>query len=106
MTKGKNRVAPMEIRAIRPVPEESCHWLLQPITFDHQDYSRGIRNAGWTALVLDPIIDGLHFTQVLMDGGSDLNLLYEDTIHKLGVNPAIIRHGNTSFQGVTPGPDT
>ena len=41
-----------------------------------------------------------------MDGGSDLNLLYQDTIHKVGVNPAIIRHGNTSFQGVTPGPET
>ena len=57
-------------------------------------------------MVLDPIIDGLHFTQVLMDGGSDLNLLYQDTIRKLGLNPAIIRHGNTSFQGFTSGPDT
>ena len=57
-------------------------------------------------MVLDPIIDGLQVTQVLMDGGSNLNLLYQDTIRKLGVNPAIIRHGNTSFQGVTPGPDT
>ena len=55
---------------------------------------------------MDPVIDGFQFTQVLMDGGSDLNLLYQDTIRKLGVNPAIIRHGNTSFQGVTPGPDT
>ena len=41
-----------------------------------------------------------------MDSGSDLNLIYQDTIRKLGVNPAIIRHGNTSFQGVTSGPDT
>ena len=57
-------------------------------------------------MVLDPIIDGLRFTQVLMDGGSDLNLLYQDIICKMGINPAIIRHGNTSFQGVTPGPDT
>ena len=57
-------------------------------------------------MVLNPVIDGLQFTLVLMDDGSDLNLLYQDTIHKLGVNPAIIRHGNTSFQGVTPGPDT
>ena len=57
-------------------------------------------------MVLDPIIDGLHFTQVLMDGGSDLNLLYQDTIRKMGINPAIIHHGNTSFQGVTPGPYT
>ena len=40
-----------------------------------------------------------------MDGGSDLNLLYQDTIHKLGVNPALIRRGKTSFRGATPGPD-
>ena len=41
-----------------------------------------------------------------MDGSSDLNLLYQDTIRKMGINPTIICHGNTSFQGVTPGPDT
>ena len=104
--KRKNKTAPMKTRAIRPAPEEHRRWLLQPITFDYQDYSRGARNVGWTALVLNPVIDGLQFTRVLMDGGSDLNLLYQDTIRKLGVNPAIIRHGSTSFQGVTPGPDT
>ena len=94
----------MDIHSIRPVPEESSHWLLQPITFDHQDYSRGIRNAGRTALVLDPIIDGVHFTQVLMDDGSDINLLYQDTIRKMGIDPTKIRHRNTSFQGAMPGP--
>ena len=57
-------------------------------------------------MILDPIIDGLHFTQVLMDGGSDLNLLYQDTIHDMGIDPTKIRHSNTSFQGVMPGPDT
>ena len=56
-------------------------------------------------MVLDPIIDGLHFTQVLMDGGSDLNLLYQDTIRNMGIDPTKIRHSKTSFQGVTPGPD-
>ena len=106
MTKGKNRTVLTETRAVRPALEENHHWLLQPITFDHQDYSKGARNVGWTTLVVNPIINGLQFTKVLTEGGSDLNLLYQDTIRKLGVNPAIIRHGNTSFQGVTPGPDT
>ena len=41
-----------------------------------------------------------------MDCGSDRNLLYQDTVRKMGINPTKIRHGNTSFQGVTPGPDT
>ena len=57
-------------------------------------------------MVVNPIINGLQFTNVLMDGGSDLNLLYQDTVRKLGVNPVVIHLGNTSFQGVTPGSDT
>ena len=99
VTKGKNRVAHIEIRAIQPVPEESRHWLLKPITFDHQDYSRSIRNAGWTALILDPIIDGLQCTQVLMDGGSDLNLLYQDTIRKWGQTQPNFAIATLPFKG-------
>ena len=53
---------------------------------------------------MDPIIDGLQFTQVLMEGGSDLNLLYPNTIHKLGIDLTKLRHSRTSFKGVTPGP--
>ena len=38
-----------------------------------------------------------------MDGGSNLNLLYPNTIRKLGIDPTKIRHSRTSFKGVTPG---
>ena len=55
------------------------------------------------ALVLDPIIDGYHFTRVLMDGGSSLNLIYQDTVRKMGIDPTKISHSNTTFKGVTPG---
>ena len=37
------------------------------------------------------------------DGGSDLNLLYQDTIRRMGIDPTKIRHSNTSFKGVMPG---
>ena len=77
--------------------------MFNPITFDHQDYSRSVRNAGGTALVLDPIINGLQFTQVLMDGDSDINLLYQDTIRRMRIDPTKIRCTSTSFKGVTPG---
>ena len=40
---------------------------------------------GSAALVLDPMIDGFHLTRVLMDGGSSLNLLYQDTVRKMGI---------------------
>ena len=65
VTKGKSRTTPMKTHAVQPAPEEQLHWLLQPTTFDHLDYSRGDQNAGWTALVVNPIINGLQFTKAL-----------------------------------------
>ena len=54
-------------------------------------------------MVLDPIIDGYHLTHVLMDGGSSLNLIYEDTVRRMGINPSRISQSNTTFAGVIPG---
>ena len=56
-------------------------------------------------MVLDPIIDGYHLTQVLMDGDSGLNLIYQDTVRKMGIDPTRISHSNTTFKGVIPGPE-
>ena len=41
-------------------------------------------------MVLDPIIDEYRLTRVLMDGGSSLNLIYEDTIRRMEINPSRI----------------
>ena len=57
-----------------------------PITFDRMDHSTSIHHGGSAALVLDPIIDGYHLTHVLMDGGSSLNLIYQDTVRKMGID--------------------
>ena len=54
-------------------------------------------------MVLDPIIDGFHLTRVLMDGGSSLNLLYHDTVRKMGIDPLRIKPTKTTFKGVIPG---
>ena len=39
-----------------------------------------------------------------MDGGSDLNLIYQDTVRKMGIDPTKINCSNTTFKGVMPGP--
>ena len=39
-----------------------------------------------------------------MDGGSSLNLIYQDTIRKMGIDPTKICLSNTTLKGVTPGP--
>ena len=54
-------------------------------------------------MVLDPIIDRYHLTRVLMDGGSSLNLIFQDTVRKMGIDPSRISQSNTTFKGVIPG---
>ena len=53
-------------------------------------------------MVLDPIIDGYHLTRVLMDGGSSLNLIYQDTVRMMGIDPSRINQSSTTFKGVIP----
>ena len=38
-----------------------------------------------------------------MDGGSSLNLLYQDTVRKMGIDPSRIKTTKTTFKGVIPG---
>ena len=38
-----------------------------------------------------------------MDGGSSLNLLYQDTVRKMGIDPSRIKPTKTTFKGVIHG---
>ena len=38
-----------------------------------------------------------------MDGGNSLNLIYQDTVHRMGIDPSRISQSNTTFEGVIPG---
>ena len=38
-----------------------------------------------------------------MDGGNSLNLLYQDTMRKMGIDPSKIKPTKTTFKGVIPG---
>ena len=91
------------VYAIEPVAPKFNPWSSCPITFDRRDHPTNILRSGSAALVLDPIIDGFHLTRVLMDGGSNLNRLYQDTVRKMGINPSRIKPTKTTFKGVIPG---
>ena len=88
---------------MEPVAPKFNPWSSRPITFDRRDHPTSIRHGGFAALVLDPIIDGFHLTRVLMDGGNSLNLLYQDTVCKMGIDPSRIKPTRTTFKGVIPG---
>ena len=101
--KRERKRALRDVYPIEPVAPKFNPWSSCPITFDRRDHPISTRHGGSPALVRDPIIDGFHLTRVLMDGGSSLNLLYQDTVHKMGINPSRIKPTKTSFKGVIPG---
>ena len=101
--KRERKRALRDVYTMEPVAPEFNPWSSCPITFDRRDHLTSIRHDGSAALVLDPIIDGFHLTRVLMDGGSILNLLYQDTVRKMGIDPSRIKPTRTTFKGVIPG---
>ena len=101
--KRERKRALRDIYAIEPVAPKLNPWSSFPITFDHRDHPTSIRHGGSAALVHDPIIDGFHLTRVLMDGGCSLNLLYQDTVRKMGIDPSRIKQTKTTFKGFIPG---
>ena len=46
---------------------------------------------------------GYKFTTVLMDGGSSINILYYETIWRMGLTDKSLKQPNTVFHGVVPG---
>ena len=72
-------------------------WNDTAITFNAGDEPKYRTVRAPAALVLSPIVDGFRLTKVLMDDGSGLNLIYEDTLHKMGVDRSRIKQSNTTF---------
>ena len=86
--KRERKRALRDVYAMEPVALKFNPWSSCPITFDRRDHPTSIRHGGFTAY---PIVDGFHLTRVLMDGGSSLNLLYQDTMCKMGIDPSRIK---------------
>ena len=92
-----------DVDATGPVAPKYNLWSFDPITFDHTNRPANTSQGNSAALVLDPIIDRFNLTRVLMDGGSSLNLLYQDTVRKMDIDPSMIKPTKTTFKGVIPG---
>ena len=86
--KRERKRALRDVYAMEPVAPKYNPWSSYSITFDRRDHPTSIRHDGSAALGLDPIIDGFHLTRVLMDSASSLNLLYQDTVRKMGIDPS------------------
>ena len=78
-----------EVNAVASEAPEFMHWSEKPISWSRADHPEVMPNPGSYALVLDATFaterQAARFSRVLIDGGSSINILYKDTMEKLGI---------------------
>jgi hypothetical protein len=78
------------------------NWFKEAITFDRDDHPDYISNPGHYPLVVNPVIRNARLTKVMMDGGSGLNILYDETLDLMGISRSRLRADAAPFHGVMP----
>ena len=68
---------------------EFMHWYEKPISWSRADHPEVMPSPGSYALVLDSTFAterrAVRFPQVLIDGGSNINILYYETFRHMGL---------------------
>jgi hypothetical protein len=105
--KGSRRARAQEVNATMPPIPQFMHWSECPISWDRTDHPTILPNPGNYPLVVDALIAGpkfsCKFSRVLVDGGSTINILYRDTMLKLGLTERDLERSRTTFHGIVPG---
>jgi hypothetical protein len=83
------------------------YWSDQAIGWDRADHPKIMPNPGGYALVMDPTFVGpannVRFSKVLIDNGSSINIMYRDTMQKLGIKENMLEPSKTTFHDIVPG---
>jgi hypothetical protein len=92
-----------EVCLVKVAAPVNLDWSDKPITFDQGNHPDFVPSPGRYPLVIDPIIDNVRLSKVLMDGGSSLNIIYAETLELLGVDRSEVRASAAPFHGIAPG---
>jgi hypothetical protein len=82
-------------------------WSDQAVGWDRADHPKIMPNPRGYALVMDPTFVGpannVRFSKVLINNGSSINIMYRDTMQKLGIKDNMLEPSRTTFHGIVPG---
>ena len=105
--KGSRRARDQEVNATMRVIPQYMHWSNNTITWESEDHPGLMLNPGSYTLVVDSIMAAprysCKFTRTLIDGGSSINILYRETMIKLGISEGDLQPSQTTFHGIVPG---
>jgi hypothetical protein len=104
LSKCAQKLTLREILSIEPAIQKPQRYSEVPISFSREDQWTSFSEPGKFSLVLDPVMAGSQLTQVLIDGGSGLNLLFVGTLKKMGLDiTKMLNPGKAPFYGIVPG---
>jgi hypothetical protein len=92
-----------EVCSVKVAAPVYLDWSDKPITFDQGDHPDRVPSPGKYPLVVDPVIDNVRLTKVLMDGGSSLNIIYAETLGLPWIDLSLVWAGTTPFHWIIPG---
>jgi hypothetical protein len=93
-----------EIMSIEPAVPLPLRWSEVPISFSHDDQWTSFSEPGKFPLVLDPVVAEVRLTNMLIDGGSGLNLIFASTLRKMGLDfTEMLVPRKSPFYSIVPG---
>jgi hypothetical protein len=97
----------LEVNAVMSAVPKLMYWSDQAIGWDRADHPKIMPNPRGYALVMDPTFVGpannVRFSKVLIDNGSSINIMYQDTMQKLGIKENMLEQSKMTFHGIVPG---
>jgi hypothetical protein len=102
--KRTRKLALRDILAGEPATPKYLNWSEYLIQFLKKDQCTSVSNASYYALVLGPTIAGMTVPKVLIDGGAGLNIIFVDTLKKIGLDfTSLLTPINVPFYVIVPG---
>jgi hypothetical protein len=103
-TKRSQKATRREVLNIEPAVPTPLQWSEVPITLSRMDQWTSFSEPGCFPLVLKPVVAGSRLNKVLIDGGSELNVLFTKTLKKMKLDITHMLTKSTSpFYGIVPG---
>ena len=81
---------------------EYVDWSDQAISFSRADHPKAVPRPGHASLVVQANIGGFNMSKVFMDGGSALNLLFANSMAKMGISKDQLSESDCTFHGIVP----
>jgi hypothetical protein len=102
-TRRSQKATRREVLNIEPAAPTPLRWSEVPITFSCADQWTSFSEPGRFPLVLKPVVVGSRLNNVLIDGGSGLNVLFTKTLKKMKLDITdMLTKSASPFYGIVP----